>query len=107
MGLGHDSVKLKPFLIRKSNTEVVFLNKPVFTIGRERDFADYIITDNRFIGHVHCHFLIRDGEYFVVDDNSKNHTYVNNQMIQPSTEIKIAHGASVRLADEEFEFRVY
>jgi len=104
---GQGAEQWKPFIVRKSSNEKILLDKPIYSLGRERDFVDYVVTGNKYIGHVHCHFLIRAGEYFVVDDNSKNHTYVNNQLIQPSTEIKITHGALIRLADEDFEFRIY
>jgi len=50
--------------------------------------------------------ISRDGEYFVVDTNSTNHTYVNGMMIQSNVETKIAAGAKIRLANEEFEFKL-
>lgn len=48
-----------------------------------------------------------EGKYYVVDTNSTNHTYVNGQLLQSNIETEIAHGAVVRLANEDFEFRTY
>ena len=42
-----------------------------------------------------------------MDDNSKNHTFVNGVMVMPGTEVKLMHGQTVTLADEEFEFRLF
>lgn len=98
---------LTPQLIRKRNNEQILITKPLFRIGRDDDFNDYAVIGNRHVGHTHCHIVSRDGEYFVVDDNSKNHTRVNGETILPGTEYKLAHGYTVTAADEEFEFKLF
>lgn len=107
--LGQESMEqpVIPHLLRKKNNERIPINKAIFRLGRDVSFNDYVITDNKFIGHGHCHIIARDGEYFIVDDNSKNHTYVNGIAIPPSSEIKLSHGQSVRLSNEEFEFKLF
>lgn len=99
--------QVKPHLIRAKNNEKIDLNKPVFRIGKEKSYVDYFIGDNSAISRSHANIISRDGEYFVVDTNSTNHTYVNGQMIQSNVETKIAHGAKIKLANEDFEFRLY
>jgi hypothetical protein len=96
-----------PHMARARNNERIPINKPLFRFGRSGAYADYVVGDNKYIGAAHCHILSRDGEYFVIDDNSKNHTYVDGAMIPGSTEFKINHGTKIRMADEEFEFRLY
>lgn len=107
LGSETQAQKLNPYLVRKRNNERIPINKAIFRLGRDVEYNDYAVTDNRYIGHGHCHIVIRDGEYFVVDDNSKNHTKVNGSVITPGVEIKIAHGYTICLADEDFEFRLY
>lgn len=99
--------KTTPTLVRKRNNERIRIDAPVFRIGRDASFNNYAVTDNRYVGHTHCHIVSRDGEFFLVDDNSKNHTYLDGSQIPPSTEIKLSHGQKIRLSDEEFEFRLY
>lgn len=96
-----------PHLIRAKNNERIPLNKPVFRIGKERSYVDYFIGDNTAISRSHANIIIRDGKYFVVDTNSTNHTFVNGNMIQSSVETEISHGDKIRLANEDFEFKVY
>ncbi len=98
---------LIPQLIRKKTGEQILLNKPVYRIGKERSYVDYFIGDNTAISRSHANFITRDGEYFVVDTNSTNHTFVNGVMIQSNAEIKLSHGDRIRLANEDFEFRLY
>ncbi len=100
-------VKNDPHLIRSKNNEKIPLNKPVFRIGKERSYVDYFISDNTAISRGHANIVDHNGEFFVVDTNSTNHTYVNGTMIQSGVETKLTHGDKVRLANEDFEFRLY
>ena len=107
LGGGMPVSQLDPHLIRTKNNERIPLNKPVFRIGKERSYVDYFISDNTAISRSHANIVNHDGEFFVVDTNSTNHTYVNGVMIPSGQETKLAHGDKVRLANEDFEFRLY
>ena len=102
-----DAQRINPYLFRAKTKEKIIINKAIFKIGRNSDFNDYNIRENKHIGHSHCHIVVSNGEYYVVDDNSKNHTYIDNKMIPAGTEAPITHGQILRLANEEFEFRLY
>ncbi len=99
--------QVNPHLIRTKNNEKIKLDKPVFRIGKEKSYVDYFIGDNSAISRSHANIITREGEYFVVDTNSTNHTYVNGQMLQSNVETKIAHGTKIKLANEDFEFKLY
>lgn len=107
LGAASQKVQVMPHLIRCKNNERIELNKPVFRIGKERSYVDYFIGDNTAVSRSHANIISRDGEYFVVDTNSTNHTYVNGGMIMSNSETRLSHGAKIRLANEEFEFRLY
>ena len=98
---------MQPYLLRVKNNERIPINKPSFRIGKERSFVDYFIADNTAISRSHANILNRDGEYYIVDTNSTNHTYVNGVMIQSNVETKLTHGAKITLANESFEFLTY
>lgn len=108
MGMGQDrSVQpVSPYLLRRRNNERIPVNKELFRLGRNQEFNDYAVLGNDFVGNSHCHILIKGEEYFVVDDNSKNHTLVDGVMVMPGSEVKLTHGQILTLADEEFEFRL-
>lgn len=96
----------QPYLVRTRNNEKIPLDKPVFRIGKERSYVDYFIGDNAAISRSHANILNRDGKYFVVDTNSTNHTYVDGTMILSNQEVPLSHGTKIKLANEEFEFRM-
>lgn len=107
LGATTDPARIDPYLIRIKNNERIPLNKPVFRIGKERSYVDYFIGDNTAISRSHASIINKNGEFFVVDTNSTNHTYVNGGMIQSNVETKLSHGTKIRLANEDFEFRMY
>ena len=101
------SQAVTPHLIRVKNNERIPLNKPVFRIGKERSYVDYFVGDNSAISRSHANIISEGGKYFIVDTNSTNHTYVDGQMIQSNNNVEITHGTKIRLANEEFEFKLY
>jgi pSer/pThr/pTyr-binding forkhead associated (FHA) protein len=109
--LGASSAKAAPqprqMLLRLKNNERINIDKPVYRIGKERSYVDYFIGDNSAISRSHANIITRDGKYFVMDTNSTNHTFVNGSMIQSNVEVPLEHGTMLRLADEEFEFKLF
>jgi pSer/pThr/pTyr-binding forkhead associated (FHA) protein len=99
-------VEVKPYLIRLKNNERIMLNKPVFRIGKEKSYADYFIGDNTAVSRSHASIISRGSEYFIMDTNSTNHTYVSGQIIPSNVEIQIVSGTRIQLANEDFEFRI-
>ena len=102
-----DAPKVNPYLVRAKNNEKIPLNKPVFRIGKERSYVDYFIGDNTAISRSHANIVNHNGEFYVVDTNSTNHTYVNGTMIQSNVETRLENNDRLRLANEEFEFRLF
>lgn len=102
-----ETPKAEPYLLRVKTGEKVTITKPVFRVGKERSYVDYFISDNTAISRSHANIVNRNGEYFIVDTNSTNHTYVNGGMIRSNVETALNHGAKIRLANEEFEFKMY
>lgn len=93
-----------PKLCRVKTQELVEINKPSFRIGKGQDM-DYCVWDNNMVSRTHAEIILRGQNYFVKDLESKNHTYVNGQMIEVGNEVEIRDGDTIRLADEEFNFR--
>ena len=95
-----------PTLTRVKTGERISINKPVFRIGKEKSYVDYFIGDNTAISRSHANIHTDNGEYFVEDTNSTNHTYVNGKLISSNVKVKLVSGDKVRLANEDFTFSV-
>lgn len=94
-----------PYLIRLKNNERILINKPRYRLGKEKSYVDYFIGDNAAVSRSHADIVTNGEEYSIIDMNSTNHTYVNNQMIQSGVEVKLNDGDKVKLGNEEFEFK--
>ncbi len=100
------AVKPKPTLIRMKTGERILIDKPVFRLGKERSYVDYFISDNGAISRSHADIIEQNGQFYIVDHNSTNHTFVNNQMISGSIQVLIENQTEIRLANEVFQFEL-
>lgn len=93
-------------LHRVLTDEIIKINKPVFRLGKEKSYVDYFVTNNIAVSRSHADVIVRAGRYYVMDLNSKNHTFINGRQIQAHTETEITNGDKLTLGNEEFIFRV-
>lgn len=100
------NVATYPKLIRRNTGEEIVIDKPVFRIGKEAGAVDYLVPDNPTVSRNHADIISRDGRYYLYDNNSTNRSYVNNIIVEPLKNVELYDGASIRLSDEEFEFRI-
>jgi len=94
-----------PYLLRCKTNELIAILKTEFMVGKSAD-ADYQINDNRKVSRRHCTFRISNGECYIRDNNSTNHTFINGKLIQPEFEIMLQNDDYIRLGDEEFRYWV-
>lgn len=93
-------------LVRSSNNEKINITKPYFKLGKDASRVDYCITGNSAVSRFHASIVAKNGQYFIIDNATTNHTYVNDSMIPANVETQISNGTQIKLADEKFEFRV-
>ena len=65
-----------------------FTTDQPFTVGRATD-NDMCLDDDEFASSHHARFFSRDGRTWVEDLTSTNGTFVNNNRIEQSAELKI------------------
>lgn len=50
-------------------------------IGREQKMSDYLV-DKSFVSRIHCKLIIENGELYVENTSSTNHTFLNNMKVE-------------------------
>lgn len=103
---GEDKYVPSGYLRREKTGEEIRIDGNVFHIGRERSFVNYFIPDNPTISKSHADVINREGKFYLKDTNSKNHTYINGQMLTSNQEYEIQNGDTVMFANEKYEFRI-
>ncbi len=94
----------KAWIVRVKTDEIISLKQDRIKLGRSETMADYQLLGNSSIGRVHAMVLNRDEKYYIVDNNSKNGTFLNSKKLDPDSEYELADGDSIRLANEMFVF---
>ena len=94
----------QPYLLRIKNGERIPITGNIFRLGKEEKFVDYVIHDNEAISRSHANIISRNGQYFLQDNNSTNHSFLNGQQCISNVELPLQDKASIRLGNEEFQF---
>ena len=93
-------------LYRVSTGDEIKISKPVFRLGKEQSYVDYFVNNNSAVSRSHADIITRGKQYFVIDLNSKNRTFINNVPLQVQCETEIHEGDTLKLGNEEFVFHV-
>ena len=95
-----------PSVFRVSTNENIDINKPVFRLGKEKSYCDYFVNNNSAVSRSHADIITRGNEYYIMDLNSTNKTYINGVKLVPNEEKELHDGDNVRLGNEEFVFHI-
>ena len=106
MELPSNDKRQKAYLIRKRTGEKIMITEREFVLGKDASQTDYCITGNSAVSRSHAVIICRDSEYEVSDKNATNGTYVNNIKVAPFQKASIKDGDILKLADEDFEFKI-
>lgn len=98
--------KVNPYIIRVNTEERVMIMKQNFKIGKSNIGVDFTIDGNGAVSRVHAIITNKDGSYYIKDNKSTNHTYVNGKMVQDGESELLTHDSKIVLGDEEFVFKL-
>ena len=94
-------------LYRCSTKESFEIKGDVVRVGRNPAVSEICISGNRGIGRIHAVLYVREGQVYIVDNNSKNKTYVDGEALTPGgAPVMLLSGSKIRFGTEEFEFRI-
>ena len=92
------------YLVRVRTNERIKINKSVFVLGKDARVVDYAITDNPAVSRTHAQIINKGSDYYLIDTNSTNSSYINNIMCTSYFETKLDNGCTIRLGNEELVF---
>lgn len=98
--------KINPYLIRVNTEERVMVDKQNFKIGKANMGVDFTVKGNGAVSRIHAVIVNKDGVYYIKDNKSTNHTYVNGKVVQDGETELLTHDCRIVLGDEEFTFKL-
>lgn len=93
----------KLYLIQSSTNKKIEIDKEHFTFGRSLEDCDYAI-NNKAVGRLHASVVSLNGEQYLVDNDSKNGSFINGYKLVPGRQYKLRTEDTIKLANEEFTF---
>ena len=99
------SIKVNPYLIRETTEERTIITKSVFKIGKANRGVDYRVDGNGAISRQHAIITRKDDGFYIKDNKSTNHTFVNGRQLEDGEEVLLNNNTRIRLGDEEFLFK--
>ena len=112
VGVSDNTIMLKleeeptAVLCRVRTGEEKVVDKGELVMGKASSGVDYCIRDNTTISRGHAKILRHGTQYFIQDNDSMNHTYVDGRQVMKGEELPIQNGSRIRLSDEEFIFKL-
>ncbi len=92
-----------PKLVHKATNREVIIRTNNFWIGKEG--ADLPINKD-VISRKHAQLIKQGNNYFIMDNDSTNKTYVDGKQIPAKASVEIYNGTRIKFADEEYIFRI-
>lgn len=93
-------------LLRDKNQEEIRVLKERFVIGNNPLKCDYSCLSNEAISRVHAEIVKKGNDYYLIDNNSTNKTYINDERLTPKTQYKLTDGDKVKFANELYTFKM-
>ena len=97
--------RMTGLLLRRKNQMSYVLEKAEMSIGKSES-NDIYIGDNPAISRVHAIIRRADDNYFIRDNASTNHSFVNGIVLVEDQEKALSAGDRILLGNEEFIFKL-
>ena len=104
---GEEMLRKPGYVLRVSLGDKIVereLTEGEYLIGASPEADIQLVDQEGFISREHAQLIVRDGEIFMIDQGSKNGTFINGHRIESNTEVKIELNDKVSLADTILEF---
>lgn len=76
-----------------------------FVVGKSKH-SSFQVRNTTTVSRSHAIFCVRDGVCTVMDDSSRNGTFVNGERLEPGVAMELEDGDTVRMSDVDFVFEV-
>ena len=92
------------YLKRLDTGETISLKKGELRIGKDAAPVDYCIKDHPAVSRYHAAIVYRSDQYYVIDNNSTNHTYLNQAPLSPQRAVALHDQDTLKFADVSLQF---
>lgn len=95
-----------PWLIQLRTGKEHPIQRMPYRIGKEPSYVDFCVAGNAAVSRSHADIHQDEAGYWITDNNSKNHTFMDGRCLTPGQPYPLIPGTHFFLANEEFIFEV-
>lgn len=88
-----------------TNGQNLFIDMTECILGKSPEYAHKVIEGSTSVSRKHCRIFWMDGQFYIEDMGSLNHTYVNGSLVKAGEYIPLQSGDTIQIADLEYEVR--
>ncbi|MCM1159246.1 MAG: trypsin-like peptidase domain-containing protein [Bacteroidales bacterium] len=104
--LNSGPMQMSAYFVRTKTNERNMITSQEYIVGKDAAVVHYCIADNAAVSRCHMKIVKRGMNYFLIDLNSTNNTYLNGKRVMPNKEQVLNSGDVISVADEEFVFEI-
>lgn len=86
-----------------TNGQNIRIDREECILGKSPEYAHKVIEGSNSVSRRHCRICRRNGQFYIEDMGSLNHTYVNGILVKNGTWIPLQTGDRIWIADLEYE----
>lgn len=102
---GESAPARKAVLTQLNNGNSATVSQDVFRIGKDPARCDWTVMGNAAVSRLHAEIMIEQGNYYLVDKNSTNRTFVNGELVGAGVPRLLENESIISLGNEEILFR--
>lgn len=92
-------------LLGITNGQMIRIDSRECILGKSPQYAQKVIEGSDSVSRKHCKISQKNGQFYIEDMGSLNHTYVNGSLVRKGESVPIRTGDVIRIADLEYEVR--
>ncbi len=92
------------YLVPEKGDQTIRIAGDRFIIGRDSG-SDYVFV-NKYVGRTHCRVDYHDGQFYLTDLGSRNHTMLDGKKLEPNVEYPVRSGNTVHIATSPFRAEI-
>ena len=89
-------------LLRRSNNDSKEISGSNVVLGKDPKSCGFVINGNNAVSRIHATIKLVNNAYYIKDNNSTNHTYINGNKLNPKNQYVLHDRDIIKFANEEF-----
>lgn len=85
-----------------SNGQQLIIDMEECILGKSPEYAHKVVEGSSSVSRKHCRILWMNGQFYIEDMGSLNHTYVNGSLVKNGECIPLQTGDTIQIADLEY-----